>query len=266
MRKITFILFLCIISFSCKKDEQSPICQLTKFITEYPATNLIHYDLITVKDNRIELINSYDVKNSKDTSGRIKIFYEYNSLGKVSAFRDESNINKISRFDLTYDTSGMAIKSTQKTNGVINDEIVFEYDAQKRPISATGLRLLGVNRSIEYDANGNPYRIYRSDYGSLPTLNEHTFDDNRNFFEGIPEIRLYWLIRPLYAFIPFGGNNIRSTKFFTLKGTELKEVPELRTIRETSANERGFPISMKIILENQNKTLSAESKFEFNCQ
>jgi hypothetical protein len=266
MRLIAFILLLCITSLSCKKEEQAPICQLKKFITQYPATNLIHHDLISLKDNRIEFIYSYDLKNAKDTSGRIKIIYEYNALGKVSAFRDETNIAKISRFDLTYDASGMVVKSTQTTNSVVNDEIVFEYDAQKRPKSAVGLRLLGVNRTIEYDKNGNPYRIYRSDYGSLPSLNEHTFDNNRNFFAGIPELRLYWLIRPLYAFIPFGDNNIQSTKFYTLKGTELKEVPENRTIRQTTVNEQGFPVSMKIILENQNKLLSAESKFEYNCQ
>lgn len=266
MRLIAFILFLSITSLSCKKEEQTPICQLKKFVTEYPATNLIHHDLITLKDNRIERIYSYDLRNLKDTSGRIKIIYEYNALGKVSAFRDETNLAKISRFDLTYDAAGMVVKSTQTTNNVVNDEIAFEYDAQKRPISAVGLRLLGVNRTIEYDENGNPHRIYRSDYGSLPSLNEHTFDSNRNFFAGIPELRLYWLIRPLYAFIPFGDNNIQSTKFFTLKGTELKEVPENRTIRETTVNEQGFPVSMKIILENQNKLLSAESKFEYNCQ
>lgn len=266
MRLSGFILLLCITSLSCKKEEQAPVCQLTKFVTVYPVTNLIHHDLIRLKDNRMEMMYSYDLKNAKDTSGRIRIFYEYNSSGKVSAFRDETNTIKISRFDLTYNTSGLAIKSTQTTNGVVNDEIVFEYDSKKRPISALGLRLLGVNRTIEYDADGNPYRIYKSDYGSLPTLNEHTFDSNRNFFEGIPEIRLYWLIRPLYAFLPFGDNNIQSTKFFTLQGNELKEVPELRTIRETSVNEQGFPISMKIILENQNKLLSAESKFEYNCQ
>jgi hypothetical protein len=266
MRLIAFILLLCISSLSCKKEEQKPICQLNKFITEYPATGVIHHDLITLKDNRIEMMYSYDLKNLKDTSGRIKIIYEYNTLGKVSAFRDESNPSKVSRFDLTYDASGLPVKSTQRTNGVINDEIAFEYDAQKRPISAVGLRLLGVNRSIEYDENGNPYRIYRSDYGTLPTLNEHTFDSNRNFFSGIPELRLYWLIRPLYAFTPFGDNNIQSTRFFTLKGTELKEVPENRTIRETSVNEQSFPISMKIILENQNKLLSAVSKFEYKCQ
>ncbi|WP_435355330.1 hypothetical protein [Emticicia sp. SJ17W-69] len=266
MRPLILILIVCITFLSCKKEDQTPVCHLTKFITTYPATNLIHHDLVRLKDNRIEMMYSYDLKNAKDTSGRIKIFYEYNTLGKLLAFRDESNTSKISRFDLTYNSSGLVTKSTQTTNGVINDEIVFEYDAQNRPISALGLRLLGVNRSIEYDVNGNPYRIYRSDYGSLPTLNEHTFDNNRNFFEGIPEIRIYWLIRPLYAFLPFGGNNIQSTKFFTLQGTELKEVPELRTIREVIVNEQGFPNSMKIMLENQNKILSAESKFEYNCQ
>ncbi len=266
MRLIAFILLLSVTSLSCKKEEQVSVCQLKKFVTEFSITKVIHHDLITLKDNRIERIYSYDLRNGTDTSGRIKIIYEYNSSGKVKAFRDESNSSKISRFDITYGSSGLPSKSTQTTNGVINDEIVFEYDAQKRPISAIGLRLLGVNRTIEYDENGNPYRIYRSDYGSLPTLNEHTFDNNRNFFSGIPEIQLYWLIRPLYIFMPFGGNNVQSTKNYTLQGTELKEVPELRTIRETTINEQGFPISMKIILENQGKILSSESKYEYNCQ
>ncbi len=266
MRLKAHILLLSFTSLSCKKEEQAPVCQLKKFVTEFSSTKVIHHDLIALKDNRIERIYSYDLRNGTDTSGRIKIVYEYNSLGKISAFRDESNLTKISRFDITYGTSGLPSKSTQTTNGIVNDEIVFEYDAQKRPISAIGLRLLGVNRSIEYDENGNPYRIYRSDYGSLPSLNEHTFDSNRNFFAGIPEIQLYWLIRPLYIFIPFGDNNVLSTKNYTLKGTELKEVPENRTIRETTVNEQGFPISMKIILENQNKILSSESQFEYNCQ
>ena len=261
-----FTFFLLLILCSCKKQEQAPVCRLTKFVTEFPVTKVIHHDIIWLKDNRIERVYSYDLKNLVDTSGRIKIVFEYNSSGKISVFRDETNLTKISRFDLVYNEAGLVIKSIQTTNGILNDEIVFEYDAQKRPINAIGLRLLGVNRTIEYDANGNPFRIFRADYGNLPILYEHTFDTNRNFFAGIPEIQLYWLIRPLFIFIPFGDNNVLTTKYYNLQGTDFKEVPDLRTLRETSTNEQGFPISMKIILENQNKFLSSDSKFEYICQ
>ena len=258
-------LFLILIIASCQKTAEKPLCVLTKFVTEYPA-NVIHHDLITLKDNRVAMVYSYDFKNTKDTSGRSKIVYEYNPLGKIIAFRDESNLNKISRFDLVYNESGMVSKTIQTINGVFNDEIMFEYDEKKRPVSALGVRLLGVNRNIQYDANGNPFRIYRADFGSSPILYEHTFDNKRNFFAGIPEIQLYWLIRPLFSFLPFGDNNIQATKYFNLQGSDFKEVPELRTVRETAVNEQGFPVSMKIILENQSKMLSSESKFEYKCQ
>lgn len=266
MRKISIVLLTFIVLLSCKKEEQTPICQLKKFVTFYPVSNTIHHDLITLKEGRIERLYSYDLRNKVDTASRLVIVFEYNSTGNLLAFRDITSSTRTSRFDLVYDNSGKVTKTVQTVNGVYNEEILFEYDKQNRPISATGARLISANRSIEYDENGNPFRVIRSDFGTLPTLNEHTFDTNRNFFEGVPELQMYWLVRPLYSFMPFGANNVKTTKYYTLQNNEFKEVPENRAIRETTANEQGFPISMKIILENQNRLVASESSFEYNCQ
>jgi hypothetical protein len=266
MRTIIILISCVTTFFSCKKEEQTSICQLKKFVTYYPTSNLIHHDLITLKDGRIEKMYSYDLRNAKDSANRLRIAFEYNAMAKLTALRDETNPNRISRFDLVYDASGLVTKSVQTVNGLLNEEIIIEYDKQKRPISAIGARLISANRTIEYDENGNPFRVYRSDNGTLPTVNEHTFDTNRNFFEGIPELKIYWLIRPLYSFMPFGANNVKSTKFYSLQNNEFKEVPENRAIRETTVNEQGFPISMKIILENQNRLVASESSFEYDCK
>lgn len=261
-----YIVVVCLCFWSCQKNETAPLCRLTKFVTEYPSTKLIHHDLITLKDNRIERMYSYDLRNGTDTTARQKVVFEYNSLSNVSRIRDESASNRIIVFDFVYGSKSTPEKVIQKVNNVTNTEILFEYDNQNRPISAIGSNLIGVNRSIEYDSKGNPYRITRADFGNLATINEHTFDDKRNFFEGIPEIGLYWLIRPLYNFVPFGSNNIVGTKFYSIQNLEFKEVPDVRTIRETTYNSNGFPTTMNIVLENQGKTISSTSRFEYMCE
>lgn len=266
MKTKIYIIFLCICCWSCQKTEQLPVCRLTKFVTEYPATNLIHHDLISIKNNRIEKIYSYDLRNGADTTARQKIFYEFDALSKISQIRDESNLSRIILFNFVYNTKGNVEKVIQLTNNVQTNEIVLEYDEKNRPTGAISLNLVGLNRSIEYDAKGNPFRITRADFGSPATVNEHTFDDKRNFFEGIPDIGLYWLLRPLYNFIPFGNNNIIGTKFYTIQSLEFKEVPDIRTARETTYNEQGFPTAMNIILENQGKAVASKSRFEYNCE
>ncbi len=266
MKTSICLIIFCLCFWSCQKTEQQPICRLAKFITETPATNLIHHDLISLKNNRIDKIYSYDLRNGVDTTARQRIFFEYNELGRVSRIRDESNLSRIILFNITYNAKGNAEKATQLTNNVQSNEIIFEYDEKNRPTSVVSLNLIGPNRTIEYDANGNPFRITRADFGSLATINEHSFDGKRNFFEGIPDIQLYWLLRPLYSFIPFGNNNIIGTKFYSIQNLEFKEVPDIRTARETSYNEQGFPLTMNIILENQGKTISSKSKFEYNCE
>ncbi len=266
MKTKIYIIFLCICCWSCQKTEQLPVCRLTKFVTEYPATNLIHHDLISIKNNRIEKIYSYDLRNGVDTTARQRIFYEFDALGKISRIRDESNLSRIILFNFVYSTKGNVEKVIQLTNNVQVNEIILEYDEKNRPTGAISLNLVGLNRSIEYDAKGNPFRITRADFGSPATVNEHTFDDKRNFFEGIPDIGLYWLLRPLYNFIPFGNNNIIGTKFYTIQSLEFKEVPDIRTARETTYNEQGFPTAMNIILENQGKAVVSKSRFEYTCE
>ncbi len=264
---IRIILFLYCLSFwSCQKAEQAPLCRLTKFVTDYPATGITHYDLITLKDNRIERVVSYDVKNIKDTTARQRIVYEYNTLGKITKIRDESNLSRITFFEFLYNTGENPYKVFQKTGETILNEVILEFDEKNRPTAAVSLNLLGLNRSIEYDYKGNPFRIRRADFGNAITINEHTFDDKRNFFAGIPEIGLYWLLRPLYNFIPFGDNNIIGTKFLTVQNLAFKEVPDLRTARETIYNEQGFPLKMSIFLENQGKIVSTVSSFEYDCE
>lgn len=266
MKTNFYIILLCVCFWSCQKTETTSLCRLTKFVTEYPATKLIHHDLISLKDNRIAKMYSYDLRNGVDTTARQLVFFEYNSLGKVLRIRDETSLNRIILFDFFYGTNGNPEKVIQKVNNVQNNEIILEFDSKNRPTGAISLNLVGLNRSIEYDAKGNPFRITRADFGSPATINEHIFDDKRNFFEGIPEIGLYWLLRPLYNFLPFGSNNIVGTKFFTIQNLEFKEVPDNRTIREISYNSEGFPTTMSIILENQGKAISSLSKFEYNCE
>lgn len=266
MKRTILLAIFCLLVWSCQKDESVPLCRLTKFVTEYPATKLIHHDLITLKDNRIERMYSYDLRNGTDTTARQRVVFQYNALGSVSAIRDESASNRIIVFDFVYGSKPNPERVIQNVNNVQNSEIILEYDNKNRPVRAVGTNLLGVNRSIEYDTKGNPYRITRADFGSLATINEHTFDDKRNFFAGIPEIGLYWLIRPLYNFLPFGSNNIIGTKFYSIQNLEFKEVPDIRTIREMAYNTNGFPTTINIVLENQGKTISSISKFEYLCE
>lgn len=266
MKTNLYIIIICLCFWSCQKDETASLCRLTKFVTEYPATKLIHHDLVSLKDNRIERMYSYDLRNGIDTAARQLVFFEYNSLGKVSRIRDESSLTRIILFDFVYGTKENPEKVIQKVNNVQNNEIILEFDSKNRATGAISLNLVGLNRSIEYDAKGNPFRVTRADFGNQPTVNEHSFDDKRNFFAGIPEIGLYWLLRPLYSFLPFGNNNIVGTKFLTIQNLEFKEVPDNRTIRETSYNANGFPTTMTIILENQGKTVSSISKFEYVCE
>lgn len=266
--QIKVIISLLIISFwSCQKEIISPICRVTKFVTDYPGASLAHHDLFGMNGNRLDKIYSYDLRNRTDTINRQRIFFEYNAQNKITAIRDESISTRIIKFEFVYENNeSIAKKVNQITAGVKTNEILFEYDKQNRPTGALSLNLVGINRSIEYDAKGNPFRITRADFGNIPTINEHTFDDKRNFFEGIPEIGMYWLLRPLYNFIPFGSNNITATKFYTIQNLEFKEVPDNRTVRETTYNEQGFPLTMSIVFENQGRLILTNSTFEYICQ
>jgi hypothetical protein len=82
--KIYIFIFAGLCLWSCQKTETVPLCRLNKFITEYPATNLIHHDLISIKNNRIEKVYSYDLKNGIDTIARQRIIYVIDALGKLS--------------------------------------------------------------------------------------------------------------------------------------------------------------------------------------
>jgi hypothetical protein len=264
--KIYIFIFAGLCLWSCQKTETVPLCRLNKFITEYPATNLIHHDLISIKNNRIEKVYSYDLKNGIDTIARQRIIYVIDALGKLSQIRDESNLTRIILFNFVYNAKGNVDKAIQLTNNLQTNEIILEYDEKNRPTGAISLNLIGLNRSIEYDSKGNPFRITRADFGSPATVNEHIFDDKRNIFEGIPDIGLYWLLRPLYNFIPFGSNNIIGTKFYTIQSLDFKEVPDIRTSRETIYNVQGFPTEMTIVLENQGRAISSKSRFEYTCE
>lgn len=267
MRNKVILSLLLLSLWSCQKEKIISICRVSKFVTDYPGSSLTHHDLFGMNVNRLEKIYSYDLRNRTDTINRQRIFFEYNALNKVTAIRDESVSTRIIRFEFVYENNEpVAKKVNQITAGVKNNEIIFEYDKQNRPIGALSLNLIGLNRSIEYDAKGNPFRVTRADFGNSPTINEHTFDDKRNFFEGIPEIGMYWLLRPLYNFIPFGSNNIIATKYYTVQNLEFKEVPDNRTVRETTYNEQGFPLTMSIVFENQGRLISTNSTFEYVCQ
>ncbi|HEY1054625.1 MAG TPA: hypothetical protein VGE24_05800 [Emticicia sp.] len=266
MKSIALLFVILIALISCKKNEALDTCQLEKFAQELPLSEAFHYDNITLKDGRIEKFLSYDINASKDTLNKAIVFFEYNSKGQVKAVRDEANPKRIRRYDASFDSKGNATKVIQTTNGNIEDEIVIEYDSQNRPIEIASKYLLGINRSIEYDNNGNPFRIFRLDLGTTPNITEHTFDDKRNFFSGIPEIKFYWIVRPLNNFIPFGDNNIASSKVYLFEQNDFKESLSQRTKRELVYNEKGFPEIIKIIREDLSSTVSNISNFSYNCQ
>jgi hypothetical protein len=266
MKSSTLFFVLLVILTSCHKNEDLDTCQLEKFVQENPINKNFHYDNITLKDRRIEKFFSFDININKDTLNKAIVFFEYNSRGQVKAVRDEANPKKIKRYDGEFDNKGNLIKITQTTNGDIEDEIDIEYDAKNRPVTITSRYLLGINRSIEYDNNGNPYVIFRSDLGSDPSITEHTFDDKRNFFSGIPEIKFYWIVRPLSTFLPYGDHNIVSSKVYQFDRTEFKESVNLRTKRELIYNEKGFPESIKITREDLSNTVSNFSTFSYQCR
>lgn len=266
MKNKTLLFIFLIILTSCRKNEDLDACQLEKFVQENPLNKSFHYDYITLKDDRIEKFSSYDININKDTFNKAIVFFEYNSKGQVKAVRDEANPKRIKRYDANLDSKGNAIMITQTTNGNIEDEIEVEYDSKNRPISINSRYLLGINRSIEYDNTGNPYNIFRADIAITPTIAEHTFDDKRNFFSGIPEIKFYWIVRPLNTFLPYGDHNIISTKVYLLEGTQFKESTSQRTKRELVYNDKGFPESVKIIREDLSSTVSNISTFAYKCK
>lgn len=262
---ILLFAFLLILT-SCKKNEDLATCQLEKFIQENPLTKSFHYDNVSLKDGRIEKLFSYDININKDTFNKAIVFFEYNAKGQVKAVRDEANPKSIRRFDANLDSKGNAIKITQTTNGNIEDEIEVEYDSKNRPVNIISRYLLGINRSLEYDNNGNPYSVFRSDIGSTPSMTEHMFDDKRNFFSGIPEIKFYWIVRPHSTFLPYGDNNIVSSKVYLIDGTQFKESTGQRTKRELIYNDKGFPESIRIMREDLSNTVSNISTFSYKCQ
>ena len=264
--KLLALLLFSVLTISCQKDEVLDTCQLVKLILETPLNGITHIDNITLKDSRIEKMNSFDLRNNKDTSNRITVYFEYNQKGKVKAVRDESNPKSIKRFEAEFDSKGNATKISQKTGNVVEDEIVVEYDSQNRPININSRNLLGINRGITYDQNGNPFSILRADFGNLPSITENSFDDKRNLFSSIPEIQYYWIIRPLSTFIPMGDNNILSTKTYTIDGREFKEVVAQRTKRQLTYNEKGYPTNIKVMFEDLSSTITSNSSFEYHCK
>lgn len=261
------LLFVCLIVLhSCIKDESLDTCRLEKFVQENPINKSFHYDNLSLKDGRIEKMVSFDININKDTLNKLINFFEYNQNGKVKSVRDESNPKRIKRYDGDFDSKGNVIKITQTINGHIEDEITLEYDNKNRLITIASQYLLGLNRSLEYDNKGNPYVIFRSDLGSTPSITEHTFDDKRNFFQGIPAIQFYWIIRPLNSFLPFGENNITSSKVYLFEGREYKESVSQRTKRELTYNAKGFPETIKIIREDLSSTVSNLSSLSYICQ
>ncbi len=266
MKSSTLLFILLVILSSCNKNEDLDICQLEKFVQENPLNKSFHYDYITLKDRRIEKFFSCDINANKDTFNKAVVFFEYNAKGQVKAVRDDANPKNIKRYDANLDSKGNAIKITQSTNGNIEDEIEVEYDSKNRPVSINSRYLLGINRSIEYDNAGNPYNVFRADIATTPTIAEHTFDDKRNFFSGIPEIKFYWIVRPLNSFLPYGDHNIVSTKVYLLDGTQFKESTNQNTKRELVYNDKGFPESVKIIRQDLSSTVSNISTFAYKCQ
>jgi hypothetical protein len=266
MKNNSIFFITLIVLASCRKNEDLATCQLEKFVQENPLNKSFHYDNITLKDGRIEKLFSYDINANKDTLNKVIVFFEYNSKGQVKAVRDEANPTRIKRFDANLDSKGNPSKIIQTTNGDIEDEIIVMYDSKNRPTEISSKYLLGINRSIEYDNNGNPFRIFRSDLGSNPSITEHSFDDKRNFFSGIPEIKFYWIVRPHSTFLPYGDNNIVSSKVYLFDRTEFKESLNQRTKRELVYNEKGFPESIKIIREDLSSTVSNISTFSYNCK
>ncbi|WP_337040943.1 hypothetical protein [Emticicia sp. 17c] len=265
VKRIPLFLLLITIFNSCQKTESFQPCRLEKWVQENPLNKSFHYDNISLKDGRIEKMFSYDIDINKDTLNKVIVFFEYNQKGKVKAVRDESNPFRVKRFEGVYDNKDKLTGIIQKTDNNIEDEIVIDYDAQNRLVGVTSRYLLGINRNIDYDANGNPYSIFRGDVTSTPSISEYTFDDKRNFFSGIPEIQFYWIFRPQSSFVPFGDNNIVSTKLYLFDGKEFTEATNQRSKREISYNEKGYPETIKIIRENLSSTVTNISSFGYLC-
>jgi len=246
-------------------NEDFETCRLVKFVMENPINKSFHYDYITLKDGRIEKLFSIDIGSNKDTVNKVVAYFEYSESGRVKAVRDESNRNIIIRFDGDLDNNGNAIKIRQTMNGVLVDEISVEYDSKNRPVNITSTNLIGINRTVKYTSMGNPHLIFRSDAGLQPTMTEHTFDTKRNFFFGIPEIQFYWIIRPLYSFIPYGDHNIVSSKVFVFQGKEYKESESQHTKRELIYNNKGYPETVRIIRNDVSGTVANISTFSYDC-
>lgn len=258
-------IFLVLFVSACRKVEDLDTCRLVRFVQENPIIKTFHYDFITLKDGRIEKLLSFDLNASKDTVNKVIAFFEYDSKGRVKAVRDEADLKNIKRFEGTYDGRDNAVKIVQTTNGDPDDEITVEYDLRNRPINVLSRYKLGINRSIEYNNLGNPFRVFRSDLVAPPTITEHTFDNKRNFFSGIPEIKFYWLVRPLNSFLPFGDNNIVSSKVFTFQSDSFKETESLQSKRELTYNDKGYPDKIRIIRNDPPGTISNTSTFNYDC-
>ncbi|MDZ7933696.1 MAG: hypothetical protein U5M51_01725 [Emticicia sp.] len=63
-------------------------------MTEYPVIKLVHHDLVSFKDDRIESMYSYDLRNGVDTTARQKVIFGYNALGKVCRIRDKTSLSR----------------------------------------------------------------------------------------------------------------------------------------------------------------------------
>lgn len=259
------LVLLTLITSACRVNDEFENCRLVKFVTENTIEKSFYYDYITLKDERIENIFSIEINNNKDTVSKSVSYFEYNESSKVKAVRDETILSRIIRFDADLDNNGNAIKIRQTINGVLEDVITVEYDSKNRPVNITSNNQIGINRSMKYTSMGNPNIIMRPDARALPTITEHTFDTKRNFFFGIPEIQFYWIIRPLNSFIPYGDNNIVSTKVFIYQKNEFQESESQSSKRELVYNNKGYPETVRIIQNDASGTVTNISSFGYDC-
>lgn len=265
-KPIVYILFLSVIlSVSCQTEVDRPDCQLTKFSTLTISSSTNHFDIISLKNGKIEQMYSYDHRISRnDTINKTLLFFKYNNEQQLTQIRDESPNKRVVTFDFEHDASGKITKTIEKLEGVVRVENTVRYDELGRMISINTTNLLGISRDFEYDGAGNPTIMYR--YEITPFLAyRHEFDEMNNFFKGVPEINYLWIVRPLYNFLPFGNHNIKSVRVFIQRGSTWLEDPTLKSTRQIEYNSKGYPLIIRRLSDNNDNAVLTESKFEYTC-
>lgn len=267
MRKtlVYFLSILAMFTLSCETEMERPDCQLTKFSTLTVSTSINHFDIISLKNGKIEQMYSYDHRITRnDTINKTLLFFKYDANQKLIQIRDESPNKKITTFDFEHDDSGKITKTIEKLEGVVRVENTIRYDELGRMASINTTNLLGISRDFEYDDSGNPIIMYRYEINPFLAY-RHEFDTMNNFFKGVPEINYLWIVRPLYNFLPFGEHNIKSVRVFMQRGNFWVEDPTLKSTREIEYNSKGYPLIIRRLNDNADKSVITESKFEYNC-